>query len=280
VSAEKARSGGSRPHEGPERRARHGTLRLPAPRSERSRRCPRATTARGAGMVQSPSAQRDRAAVHSWRGLTGPPHFDAKIAGGFLGFAGERAELPGLSKVDSHITTQQAQLIGITMNTAAKLSAFIDDASRRHAAATMASKNDPIGADSEHSRSLRLHTAGMNAACGQAPLSTLASYRQANGCGKPLFSSSEIGRARAHGTIRRPAMPLAGLARLPAKPGRPRHTEGGNTPSTSPDLVTIPPHDVWIAEIRRTARHDGRPTHHVWPRRTRPAAQKPPSHGA
>ena len=102
------------------------------------------------------------------------PHFDAKMADGFLGFAGERAEPPDLSKVDSHITTEQAQLIGITMDTAAKLSAFIDDAARRHTAATMASKNDPIGADPELSRSLRLHTAGMNVACGQAPLSTLA----------------------------------------------------------------------------------------------------------
>ena len=45
------------------------------------------------------------------------------------------------------------------MDTAAKLSAFIDDTARRHTAATMASKNDPIGADPELSRSPRLHTA-------------------------------------------------------------------------------------------------------------------------
>ena len=60
--------------------------------------------------------------------------------------AAKRAEPPGLSKVDSRITEQQAQLIGVTMDTAAKLSAFIDDADRRHTATTMASKNGPIGA--------------------------------------------------------------------------------------------------------------------------------------
>ena len=110
-----------------------------------------------------------------------PNRTDAKVVDGFQGFAGERAELPGLSKVDSRITTQQAQLIGVTMDTASKLSAFINGAAERHTAATMASKNDPIGAIPELNRSLRLHTAGMNVACGHASLSTLASYRQTNG---------------------------------------------------------------------------------------------------
>ena len=129
------------------------------------------------------------------------PHFDAKVADGLLGFSGERAAPPGLSKFDSRITEHQAQLIGVTMDTAVKLSAFIDGADRRHTAATMASKSDPSGTASELSRSLRLHTAGVNAACGQASLSTLASYRQANGCGERLFSSSEIGRARAWNSL-------------------------------------------------------------------------------
>jgi hypothetical protein len=153
------------------------------------------------------------------------PHFDAKVTDGSQGFAGERAEPPDLSIVDSRITAQQAQLIGVTMGTATKPSAFVDDAAERHTAATVASKIDPIGAIPELNRLLRLHTAGMQVACGHASLSTLASHRLPNERGVPLFSSSEIGRARARGVIRRPALPLDGPPRLPAKPARPRHTE-------------------------------------------------------
>ena len=93
-------------------------------------------------------------------------HFDAAATCDPQVAAGVRAEPQNLCSVNSVITAQQAQGIGVTMNTAAKLSAFINDAAERHAAATVISRTDPIGAIPELNRSLRLHTAGMQVACG------------------------------------------------------------------------------------------------------------------
>ena len=56
------------------------------------------------------------------------------------------------------------------MDTATKLSAFIDYAAERHAAAAVLSRTDLIGAIPELDRSLRLHTAGMRVACGHESL--------------------------------------------------------------------------------------------------------------
>ena len=156
-------------------------------------------------------------------------HFDAKVTDGLQGFADERTEPPDLSLVDSNITPQQAQRIGNTMGTAAKFSAFINDAAEQHTAATVVSRTDPIGAIPQLNRSLRLHTAGMQVACGHVPLATLASYRMPKEHGALLFSSSEIGRARARGDIHRPASPLDGPPRLPTKRPRPRHSEQADT---------------------------------------------------
>ena len=180
------------------------------------------------------------------------PYFDAKVADNLLWFPGERVAPPDLSRFDSCITEQQARLIGITMDTAAKLSALIDEASVRHALATEAYTNDQSDAATELRRSLRLRTAGVNVACGQAPLSTLASYRQANGCGERLFTRSEITRARIWGVIRHPATPLAAPRRTPTTPARPRQAERAGTPPPSPDPLVVPPNDVWVAAATGT----------------------------
>ena len=148
-------------------------------------------------------------------------HFDAAATCDPQVTAGVRAEPQDLCSVNSVITAQQAQQIGVTTDTAAKLSAFVNNAAERHAAATVISRTDPIGAFPELNRSLRLHTAGMRVACGHESLCSLASYYRQNERGVPLFSSSEIGRARARGVIRRPATSRDGPPRLPTEPARP-----------------------------------------------------------
>ena len=132
------------------------------------------------------------------------PYFDVTVADLLIRPPGELSTPPDLSRFDSRVTEQQARLIGITMETAAKPSAFIDDVDERHAAATEASKIDGSDTAAALNLSFRRREAAVNVACGQAPLSTLASLRHANGCGGRLFSDSEIKRARACSVIRHP----------------------------------------------------------------------------
>ena len=127
---------------------------------------------------------------------------------------------PDLSRLDSRVTAQQANLIGVTMDTAVKLSAFIEEADEREAAATEADRIDGSDTAAALRLSLRRREAVVKVACGQAPLSTLASLRHANGRGGRIFSSSEINRAKACSVIRHPVPPqvgervvLAGLSR-------------------------------------------------------------------
>ena len=82
------------------------------------------------------------------------------------------------------------------MDTATKLSAFVDDADERQAAATEADKIDGSDTAAALHLSLRRREAVVKVACGQAPLATLASLRHANGCGGRIFTSVEIERAR------------------------------------------------------------------------------------
>ena len=138
------------------------------------------------------------------------------------------------------------------MDTAAKLSALIDEASERHAAATEAYANGQSNAATELKRSLRLRTAGVNVACGQAPLSTLASYRQAGGCGERLFTGSEITRVGIWSVIRHPVTPLAAPRQTPTTPARPRQAERAGTPPPSPDPLVVPPNGVWVAAATGT----------------------------
>ena len=116
---------------------------------------------------------------------------------------------PDLSRLDSRVTAQQANLIGVTMDTAVKLSAFIEEADEREAAATEADRIDGSDTAAALRLSLRRREAVVKVACGQAPLATLASLRHANGRGGRIFSTSEIERAKACSVIRHP-VPLPG----------------------------------------------------------------------
>ena len=127
---------------------------------------------------------------------------------------------PDLSRLDSRVTAQQANLIGVTMDTAVKLSAFIEEADEREAAATEADRIDGSDTAAALRLSLRRREAVVKVACGQAPLATLASLRHANGRGGRIFSVSEIERAKACSVIRHPVplqvgerVELAGLSR-------------------------------------------------------------------
>jgi hypothetical protein len=108
---------------------------------------------------------------------------------------------PDLSRLDSRVTEQQANLIGVTMDTAVKLSAFIEEADEREAAATETDRTDGSDTAAALRLSLRRREAVVRVACGQAPLVTLASLRHANGCGGRIFSASEIERAKACSVI-------------------------------------------------------------------------------
>ena len=177
------------------------------------------------------------------------PHFDVKVANYLIRSPGEPADL---SRFDSRITEQQARRIGITMDTAAKLSALIDDASERRAVATEAYANGQSTAATELKQSLCLRTAGVNVACGQAPLSTLASYRQASGCGERLFNSSEITRARIWSIIRHPATPPAAPRQSLTPTASLRQAERAGAPPPSLDPLAVPHHGVWVAAATGT----------------------------
>ena len=144
---------------------------------------------------------------------------------------------PDLRRLDSRVTAQQADLIGVTMDTAVKLSAFIEEADERQAAATEADKIDGSDTAAALRLSLRRREAVVKVACGQAPLATLASLRHANGCGGRIFSTSEIERAKACSVIRHPVPPPTSARPTVAAPSRPWHP--GAT-----DLAQPPIHSV------------------------------------
>ena len=150
------------------------------------------------------------------------PHFKSTEPSYLFRPSSERPP-PDLSRLDSRITEQQANLIGVTMDTAAKLSALVEDADERQAAATEVDKIDGSDTAAALRLSLRRREAVVEVACGQAPLATLASLRHANGCGGRIFTSVEIERARTGSVIRHPVPPPTSARLTMAASARPRH---------------------------------------------------------
>ena len=153
------------------------------------------------------------------------PHFKSTEPG-YLFRPSSELPPPDLSRLDSCITEQQAKLIGVTMDTAAKLSALVEDADERQAAATEVDKIDGSDTAAALRLSLRRREAVVEVACGQAPLATLASLRHANGCGGRIFTSVEIERARTVSVIRHPVPPPTSARLTMAASARPRHPGG------------------------------------------------------
>ena len=133
---------------------------------------------------------------------------------------------PDLSSLDANFTTQQARLIGITMDTAAKLSAYINDVDERLASATETDKTEGSDTAEALRLSLRHREAAVKVACGQTPLATLASLRYLEGRGPRVFNKAEIALARTLSIIRHPVPPPASV---PRAGGNPRRTASGGS---------------------------------------------------
>ena len=150
------------------------------------------------------------------------PHFRSEEPTYLFRPSSERPP-PDLSRLDSRVTSQQAELIGMSMDTAVKLSAFIEEVDESVASATEADWVEGSDTAAALRLSLRRREAVVKVACGQTPLATLASLRHANGRGGRIFLTSEIERAKECSVIRHPMPPPTSARPTVAAPSRPRH---------------------------------------------------------
>ena len=172
------------------------------------------------------------------------PHFRSTEAGYLFRLPSESLP-PDLSNLDATFTEQQARLIGITMETAAKLSAYISDVDERQASATEADKIDGSDTAEALRLSLRHREAAVKVACGQKPLATLASFRYLEGRGPRIFTNAEIATARTESIIRHPVTPPTSDARTV---GHSRSTAAGGGAGGAEST------DAWVAD------HETNPT--------------------
>ena len=183
------------------------------------------------------------------------PHFRSTEPG-YLFRLPSQTQPPDLSNLDATFTEQQARLLGITMETAAKLSAYISDVDERQATATDDDKT--VGSDTAEALrlSLRRREAVVKVACGQRPLETLASLRYSEGRGPRIFTNAEIETARAESIIRHPVTPLTSHATtMPCS--KSTEADGGAGGAGSTD-VWVANHETGQTDTTRNASHVSR----------------------
>ena len=183
------------------------------------------------------------------------PHFRSTEPG-YLFRLPSQTQPPDLNNLDATFTKQQARLLGITMETAAKLSAYISDVDERQATATDDDKT--VGSDTAEALrlSLRRREAVVKVACGQRPLETLASLRYSEGRGPRIVTNAEIETARAESIIRHPVTPLTPRATTMPRSTR-TEADGGAGDARSTD-VWVASHETGQTDTTRNASHVSR----------------------